>query len=325
MAIVTTYEQVGIKEDISDVITTIDPTNTPFQSMLKTEKVHNTLFQWQEDHLRSAALNAQSDGFTAADPASYIYTNMRSNRTQILTKVARVSGSADAISTYGRAKELAYQLAKAGAEIKRDLELSLVGNAQTQVAGNDTAPGAGTARQFDSYQAQILTAALNSTLPTKYSAFNSSFSTFGGGTAALSEDLVLTLDAQLYNNGSEATVMMVKPNDAIKVANFAYKAPASASNTAGRTTYVQNSETKLINVVDFYRSPYGEKKVVMNRFQKSTDCMLFDPKMWNLAVLRPWFRETLAKTGDNTAVMIVGEFSLKHRNFGASGFITDLS
>ena len=46
-----TYDQVGIKEDISDVISNITPTNTPFQTLIKTEKVHNTLFQWQEDSL----------------------------------------------------------------------------------------------------------------------------------------------------------------------------------------------------------------------------------------------------------------------------------
>ncbi|MEX3935072.1 hypothetical protein AB4Y32_25320 [Paraburkholderia phymatum] len=31
-----TYDQVGIKEDISDVISNISPTTTPFQSMIKT-------------------------------------------------------------------------------------------------------------------------------------------------------------------------------------------------------------------------------------------------------------------------------------------------
>jgi hypothetical protein len=33
----------------------------------------------------------------------------------------------------------------------------------------------------------------------------------------------------------------------------------------------------------------------------------------------------LAKVGDSTQVMLVGEFSLKHKNFQASGAITNLT
>lgn len=328
MATVTTYEQVGIKEDITNVITNIDPTNTPFQTMAKAGKVSNTFYQWQEDHLRAAAMNAQSDGFTAVDGPT-IATLMRKNGTQIMAKVIRVSGSADTVAVYGRAKELAYQLAKAGAEIKRDLELSLVGNAQAYNAGNDAVNGAGTARTFASYQALCSGPGFGGAdvgFETVFYADNNSF--VAPGTAvptALIEDHVLAVDQRLYNNGSEATILMVKPNDALKIATFAYKAPASAGNATGRQRLLDGSTTRIVNVVDLYKSPYGEKKVVMNRFSRSSDAFLFDGKYWELSNLRPWTRETLAKTGDNTAVMIVGEFGLKHKNFRASAFITDLA
>ena len=334
MAVFTTYEQVGIKEDIADTISNIDPTNTPFQTSIKDHTVHNTFHQWQEDHLRSAALNALSDGFTATD-GTLVATKMRANYVQILGKVIRVSGSADKVSTYGRAKELAYQLGKAGAEIKRDLELSMVGNAQIAVAGNDTVNGAGTARQFASYQAQLAgttlaqansTTAADSGFETVYYADNATFVVPGTPTtAALIEDAVLTVALRLYNNGAEATLMSVKPNDALKVAAFALRAPASVSNTTGRQRLLDGTTTRIVNVVDVYKSPYGELKVVQNRFQKTTDALVYDPKLWTKTVLRPWFRETLAKTGDNTAMMIVGEYGLKHKNWRASALITDLA
>jgi hypothetical protein len=50
---------------------------------------------------------------------------MRSNYTQILQKTIKVAETTDAVATYGRAKETAYQLAKAAAEVKRDLEVDL--------------------------------------------------------------------------------------------------------------------------------------------------------------------------------------------------------
>ena len=101
-----TYDQVGIKEDVSDVISNISPTTTPFQSLIKTERVNNTVFQWQEDELASVADNAKVEGFTAADVA-LDPTTMRQNYTQIMSKTINISATADAVSTYGRAKETA--------------------------------------------------------------------------------------------------------------------------------------------------------------------------------------------------------------------------
>lgn len=296
MALYTRYDQVGVKEDISDIITNISPTVTPFQSMIGTEKAKQTLVQWQEDELRAAAKNAKVDGFTAAD-ATLTPTVMRSNYTQILEKTIKISATADAVATYGRAKETAHQLAKASKELKRDLEFSMVGNAQTAVAGSSTV-----AREFASYQAQI-----------------ASGNVFTAGTPrALTEALVLSASQAIYNAGAEATVLMVKPADALVVAGF-----AKAGSGLGRV--INDGSTKVVNVVDLYVSPFGEQKVVSNRFLKATDALLFDPAMWSTLVLRNWTRETLAKTGDNESHMIVGEFSLKHKNYSASALINALT
>lgn len=106
MAQFYSYDQVGKKEDVSDLISNISPTKVPFQTMIGTEKVTNTLFQWQEDSLRAVQVNAAVEGFTASD-ATLSATTMRNNYTQILEKVIKVSETADAISTYGRARESA--------------------------------------------------------------------------------------------------------------------------------------------------------------------------------------------------------------------------
>jgi hypothetical protein len=55
MAAWTLYDEVGVKEDVSDIITNISPTKTPFLSTLKTEKVHQKRHDWQEDALDAAA------------------------------------------------------------------------------------------------------------------------------------------------------------------------------------------------------------------------------------------------------------------------------
>jgi hypothetical protein len=295
MATFQTFQEVGIKEDISDVISNISPTKVPFQSAIGREKVTQPLFQWQEDSLRAVATNAAVEG---AD-VSYITVNptvMRSNITQIFTEAVVVSDTVQATSAYGRAKELAYQLAKSSMQVKRDLENALVGTAQAQVAGNSS-----TARQFTGVARQIAAGSITYT---------------GAGPAPLSETALLNNLQACYTAGADPSQVHVTPGDSLIVAAF-----AAAS---GRyRTFNQGTEgaKTITNVVNLYVSPFGEQKISINRFQKSGETIVFEPGMWSLPVLRNWTRETLAKTGDATKQMIVGEFSVKHKNQSASGLI----
>lgn len=293
MAQYTSYDQVGAKEDVSDIISNLTPTKTPFQSMIGSETCSNTIFQWQEDSLRAVTDNAQIEGFTAAD-ATLTPTVMRDNYTQILEKTIKVSGSADKRDTYGRAKESAYQMAKAMKEVKRDLEHAMVGTKQAKAAGNSS-----TARKFAGVQAQIDASLINAT----------------ASGATIAEPILLTTLQELWNAGAEPSHLMVTADDSLIVSDFA--------KASGRSREIQNgsADRKIVNVVDLYVSPFGEVKVVLNRFLAAGDSLVFEPGMWTQVTFRNWFRETLAKDGDNLKMMVVGEFSLKHKNFKGSALI----
>jgi hypothetical protein len=304
-----TYDQVGIKEDISDLISNISPTKTPFSAGLKSEKVSNTIFQWQEDSLASVNLtNAQPEGFDAVD-ASLAPTVMRSQYTQILSKTVRVSATSDVVGTYGRAKETAYQISKASAELKRDLEGIMVGQAQNASAGTGGTGIAASARKMGSVFGNDISgnAIIAAAVTVDKTATPS----------ALTEQNILDVNQKLYAAGSEANVIMVKPTDALLIAGF--------TNSAGRTRTINDGGRTVVNAVDLYVSPYGEQKVVINRFIKADSALVFDSANWKQVTLRPWTRELLAKTGDSDRHMIVGEFSLKHLNYSASGAIKGLT
>jgi len=312
MPLFTSYDAVGLKEDVSDIITNISPTKTPFQSMIGREKITQKYFQWQEDSLCAAAVNAQTEGFDA-NFVTVTPTVMRTNNTQILAEASQVSGTMDVTSTYGRAKESAYQLAKSAAQVKRDLEVALVGNDVSASLGND-----GSARKMASYS-ELLTTASNVV-------FNA-----GSGSAAnaLQEADILTALQNCYNNGAEPNTIMVTPAAATTVSTFAKQ--------NNRTRSVFDNEagaTKLVNAVDVYVSPFGEVKIILNRFLNGSTLssgtgdpwtLVYNPDMWVLATLRPWFRAVLAKTGDSIKQMIVGEFSLKHKNFLASSMVVQMT
>jgi hypothetical protein len=137
--------------------------------------------------------------------------------------------------------------------------------------------------------------------------------------AALSESDILTVNQALYEQGSEAKYIMIKPADSLIVAGFAA--------AAGRTREINNgtADRAIINAVDLYVSPFGEQKVIINRFLKATEALIFSPENWKLSTLRPWTRTLLAKTGDADRHQIVGEFGLKHVNYLATGRVTGLT
>lgn len=294
-----TFDLVGKKEDVADYISMITPTDTPFLSSIGTKSVHNTLYQWQEDQLRAVAKNAKLEGADAVD-SDRDQPTMRTNGTQILEETFKVSGTADAVKTYGRDKITARETMKTGKLLKMDLEHSLVGTGQTYVVA-----AAGTAGEFAGVQAQIA-AGVTTTVD-------------GGAGAprALTEDDIVNTHEKLYNAGSDATILMVKPSDTKIISAF--------SQASGRTHEVSNGEKKLTKVINIYESPFGTVRVVKNRRIKAGDALMYDPKNWKLAVLRNWFREKLAKTGDADRWQVVGEFGLEHGNQSASALITNLS
>ena len=226
---IQTYEQVGIKEDISDIISNISPTKTPFSTMLGSESIHNTLFQWQEDSLQNVAAMAAIEG-AAAPTAVWQATVMRNNRTQIFTATASASGTADVVEKYGRDKELTYQLSMRAAELKRNLEYAFVGGNTTVVVGNDT-----TARQMNGYQAQI-----------------ASGNTDTLGTAGiLLEAQVLLVAQECYSNGADPDTLMIKPIDGQKVASWQYNAVGGGN----RNKFAEQSDKSIVNVCERLREP----------------------------------------------------------------------
>jgi len=264
--------------------------------MIKSQKVHNRIYQYQSDALSAPSSNAQVEG---SDPtiATLTPTTMLSGTTQILHSAFQVAATADAVSTYGRAKETAYALGRALKQIKRDLEYAYVGASNAQVTGNATGP---VAREMDSADQLI-----------------DSATTEAGGSAALTETMLLNLGQKCFNEGADPSVFMIKPADAIIVSNF--------TASAGRNRTFNDEVKTLTNVVDIYVGPFGTYKTVLNRIQMTDHAFLLDPSMWRSAVLRPFSRTLLAKTGDSEKHFVVGEYGLMHMNQKGSGMINAIT
>jgi len=315
MATYQTYTAIGQREDLSDVIYNISPTDTPFMSSIGKTKATAVYHEWQTDSLASASLsNYAVEGATASD-ATMSPTTRVGNRTQIAQKTIKISGTLQSVDKAGRKSEKAYQLAKASAEIKRDMETSLLSN---QVASNGDSS---TARKLGGLQAWLST---NGSFGTGGSAgANGTTARTNGTNRTFDEALLKTVVKSVYAAGGNPKVLMVNPAHKQVVSAF-------AGIAAQRFMAPANTPTTIVAAADVYMSDFGTISVVPNRFMTSTNscdetAFVLDPDMAAVAFLRPFQTNELAVTGDNEATQLLAEYTLEVKNEAAHGIIADLT
>ena len=304
-----TYDAIGIREDLQDVIYSISPTETPFMSSAAREQVKNTFHEWQTDALAAAVTNnAVIEGDDATlDAASA--TSRIGNYTQIMDKTVVITGTQESVDKAGRASELAYQIAKKSKELKRDIESTLLTN-QARAAGNST-----TARTFGSIGAWIATndnLAGDGTSPT---ANNGSDARNDGTQRALTEDMLKDVIKNVWNAGGNPSVVMVGPFNKQKISGF----------TGVSTRFDASEDKTLYTSIDVYSSDFGDLEVVPNRFSRDRDALVLDMDYWSVGFLRDFTMHELAKTGDAEKRQLLVELTLISRNEAASGGVFDLT
>lgn len=316
-----TYQQKGIREDLSDAIYDISPTEKPFTSAIRKTKAKASLHEWQKDSLASASATAsaivEGDDATAntADP-----TVRLKNYLQTLRKVVQVSGKSRAVNTAGRKDEFKYQLKKRMAELGRDLEAALTqNNAATAGAAasaplmasaeswitNYTSMGQGSAQTTPGYDASLFYPA---TAPTD--------STTAGTLAEAGFRSVL---AQCFINGGRPSLVMAP-------ALVKQKISQTFTGIATRFKDVKGKDqATIVAGADVYVSDFGDLTIVPNLFMRTKTILIIDPDFWGAASLRGFEMEMLGKTGDSDKAQIVGDYTLECRDPGASGKVADIN
>ena len=303
-----TYDSVGEREDLSDVIYSIAPTDTPFLSSAAKTKATAVLHEWQTDSLAAAATNnAVIEGDEATLDASTATTRL-SNSTQIMDKTVVITGTQESVDKAGRASELAYQIAKRAKELKRDMEATITGNI-AEVGGNST-----TARKMGT---------LGSWVTTNDDLASDGASGAGAGNAAhtdgtqraFTESQLKSVIKSVWNAGGDPSMVMVGPFNKQKLSGF----------TGNSTRFDAGADATLYTSVDVYASDFGQLQVVPNRFSRDRDAYVLDMEYWGIAFLRDFSMHELAKTGDSEKRQLLVEATLESRNEAASGLVADLT
>jgi len=303
-----TYDSVGEREDLSDVIYSIAPTDTPFLSSAAKTKATAVLHEWQTDSLAAAVTNnAVIEGDEATLDASTATTRL-SNSSQIMDKTVVITGTQESVDKAGRASEIAYQIAKRAKELKRDMEATITGNI-AEVAGNSS-----TARKMGT---------LGSWVTTNDDLASDGASGAGAGNAAhtdgtqraFTEAQLKSVIKSVWNAGGDPSMIMCGPFNKQKLSGF----------TGNSTRFDAGADATLYTSVDVYASDFGQLQVVPNRFSRDRDAYVLDMEYWAVAFLRDFSMHELAKTGDSEKRQLLVEATLESRNEAASGLIADLT
>ena len=307
-----TYAAIGNREDLSDVVYRIDPSDTPCMSAFEREKATAVNHEWQTQALASVdTANAVLEGDDATTDAATATVRL-GNICQISDKVARVTGTQQSVETAGRDDELSYQEMLKGLELKRDMESILVGTNQAKDTGNST-----TARKTASILSWIKT---NTSKGTAGGAADPSAAD-GTGTRTDGTQIAFT-ESRLKSVLSAAWTSGGKP-DTIYTGAFNKQ---TFSTFTGRATPTEDTKAKkIVASVDAYESDFGTLKVVPNRFMRTRDVLVLQTDMWAVAFLkgRKMVSVPLAKTGDSDRRQMLSEYTLMSRNEKASAGVFD--
>jgi hypothetical protein len=304
------YDSVGIREDLSNVIYNVSPEETPFYSKAKKTSAKNTLVEWQTDSLRASAANAHIEGDATAGEARSATTRL-GNYCQIFKNAVVVPDTDEGLDKAGRAKEVAYQTLKIAKEQKLDIEKALFAN-NARVAGNAT-----TARELAGVPAWLTTS-------TNFGANEGADPTGDGTDARTDETTTLIAFSQArFDSVMQSIWSAGGKADTVYLSAFQMNLALGFTGNNSQRSTVQAGDAKVIKSLAVYVTPWGTVEFMPSRENRSRDVFIIQDNMWEVALLRPTKNVALAKTGDNTTRQVVTELTLCAKNEAANGGIFD--
>lgn len=312
---VQTFDRKGLREDLTNGIYNLSPTETPFFSNAGRGKCTNVLHEWQTNALVAAATNnahVQGDNYTSFD--SRPATVRVGNYTQIAAKTAIVADTVAAVTAAGRANEMDFQMAMAAKELKRDIEKGILALTAVGSAGNSST--AATAAGPLAWVKTNVDKDAGGTNPTWTSGVPAAART-DGSTRTFTETILKSVLKLGFDNGANFSTLMLSSGLKQTFSTF--------SGVATKTFYTDQPEaTKIIGAADVYVGDFGSIVAVPNRFQRSTDGWLIDFDMVSFPFLRPFSTKDLPP-GDYEAKLLRCEYTLEVKNELGLGLCADIS
>lgn len=315
-----TFDSAALKESLDSVIWDLFPMDTYFQNTIDKVSVGNTYHQWVFDTLAAAANNKQVEG----DDASYatLATATRvGNNTQIARKAIILSDTlTEGVNTVGQ-NSLGRAVMKSMKEYKRDVEFDLLGRQGSSAGATGTAAASGGVCAWiwgagATLVGNAVLPAGNTTGTTPSFASSAVVGQTDGTTSASTIVLadITSAAALAWTDGGEPDTIIASSSQKNYIDALSSLATRFADIGKADMLTIQGSANLIV-------TSYGTFKVVMSRYLNRTTTLLMQMDKWALGQLRPPKVKDMAKTGDATKKLIVGEYTLIARNPNSSAKI----
>jgi hypothetical protein len=306
------------QEDLLDLITNVDPYDTPWVTQAPKTQASHVVHEWLTDTLGSVDTSGSAEG------ADYAYDSSTTparvyNVTMILRQDIGVSETQRAVNPAGFKDAYAYEVQKATKRLAIKLETIIFANLTSATGTNATAGGSANARVMRNLQSFIAT--------------NTAYA--NGGSAA-SAGVLTSLDFNsmlqtIYASGGNPEQCYVSPS---------VKRQISAFTVTQQNRNISAVEKKLVNAVDVYDSDFGLIQIVLDRWvpqgantttaavsagDVAGQIFFLQRAMNRLAWLRPMAHSLIGKRGDNVAGIVLGEVTLEVLNEKANGRIVSVN
>ena len=310
------YDSGNMKEDVSDIIFNIDPSETPALSNMGTRDVANTTFEWNvEDLPSSGSTNNKAEGADFTSEAATAVTR-KTNVTQISSRNATVTGTMTAVSQYGKQSEMAHQMMLVSKALKLDIDKTIVSHQPQSAGSGDGASNRKTqslVHQISRGNNAVVKASTGTTVPSS----DTGAYTEGSGSDALTETLFVDVAESIYTNGGKLDSVICTPAVKREISDF----------TGRGGTQVIVDETKVTSNVTLFASDFGNVKVMISRNMEAfgssgaggADLLFVDFSMAKVAFLRPFTRQSIAKQGDSDSEQILAEWGVQLSNADSAG------
>ncbi|TNF09403.1 MAG: hypothetical protein EP323_00445 [Gammaproteobacteria bacterium] len=312
----------NVKRDLSEVITMIDPTDTPLQSMIASESSGSTVKEWPMDSLAAASTsNAHIDGDVFSGDTLTAPVILQ-NHHQIFRKDLIVTRRAQTVRQAGTKNELSRQIVKAGKELKRDIEATITNNQAVTVGDDSTAPKlAGLPAWLKTNTDRGATGTDPTLSGTTYGYPNAAA---GNGTnRAVSEATLLGIVKDVYVQGGSPEVLMMGPAMKQKFSQFQFSSSARIATPYQDHGKSPKGGLTVNGAVDIYVTDFGTLEIVVNRFQSEEDIYVLEKDKLSLSYITKYEIDNQHKDGDADRRMLVSDVTLCVKDEAALGIHAD--
>ena len=260
MASSTSYNTAGNREDLTDIISILEPESTPFVSMMQKGRATGTFVEWQADKLSTPDFDGVNEGEDVSSFKNQAEDRARlGNYVQKFRDTFQVSDIQELVDTAGVANEFANAEAKAVRNVKRSIESAFCSSQDRQ-----SDAGSGTPYKTRGMLKWLGVGGQPSDIPAAYQ--NVANDTTGTQTEATFNSVLQELYQANGMPGGQLT-LIAGPSLKQEISNF------SRQLAAANGTYVVNQDAesrKITLTVNLYEGDFGNVAIVPSLFVNRT-------------------------------------------------------